>query len=260
MDKDLQWRFGAILFVIVTAAYYLYPVQGHKINLGLDLQGGMHLILGVESEKAVDVALDRMVDEFQALLDDREIDYILVDKVDGALEVETLGKKATEDIQNLVEKEYNILTAAVAGENKLSLTITEEEIQRIRNSAIDQSLETIRNRVDEFGVSEPTIQREGKDRILIQLPGLKDPQRAIDLIGKTARLDFKLVDDENSLENALQGDMPMDSEILYQKNALTGQKEPYLLKKRVLLTGDTISDARVSYDQFQNPFVSMTFD
>ena len=103
MDKDLQWRFGAILFVIVTAAYYLYPVQGHKINLGLDLQGGMHLILGVESEKAVDVALDRMVDEFQALLDDREIDYILVDKVDGALEVETLGKKATEDIQNLVE-------------------------------------------------------------------------------------------------------------------------------------------------------------
>ena len=114
--------------------------------------------------------------------------------------------------------------------------------------------------MDEFGVSEPTIQREGKDRILIQLPGLKDPQRAIDLIGKTARLDFKLVDDENSLENALQGDMPMDSEILYQKNALTGQKEPYLLKKRVLLTGDTISDARVSYDQFQNPFVSMTFD
>jgi preprotein translocase subunit SecD len=133
-------------------------------------------------------------------------------------------------------------------------------IQRLRNSAIDQSLETIRNRVDEFGVSEPTIQREGRDRILIQLPGLKDPKRAIELIGKTARLDFKLVDDESSLESALQGDMPMDDEILYQKNSVTGQKEPLLLKKRVLLTGDTISDARVSYDQFQNPFVSLTFD
>ncbi len=260
MDKNLQWRLGAILFALLLAAYYLYPVQGHKINLGLDLQGGMHLILGVESDKAVDVALDRMVDEFQEILEDREIDFILVDKVDGALEVETLGKKAIEDIQNLVEKEYNILNASVVGDNKLSLAITEQEIQRIKNSAIDQSLETIRNRVDEFGVSEPTIQREGRDRILIQLPGLKDPQRAIALIGKTARLDFKLVDDENSLERALQGDMPMDDEILYQKNALTGQKEPFLLKKRVLLTGDTISDARVSYDQFQNPFVSLSFD
>jgi preprotein translocase subunit SecD len=260
MDKSLQWRLGVVLFVVLAAVYYLYPVQGHKINLGLDLQGGMHLILGVESEKAVDTALDRMVDEFQQILDDREIDYILVDKVDGALEVETLDRQATADIQELVQKEYNILNVEEVGDNKISLTITDQEIQRLRNSAIDQSLETIRNRVDEFGVSEPTIQREGRDRILIQLPGLKDPKRAIELIGKTARLDFKLVDDESSLESALQGDMPMDDEILYQKNSVTGQKEPLLLKKRVLLTGDTISDARVSYDQFQNPFVSLTFD
>jgi preprotein translocase subunit SecD len=119
MDKSLQWRLGVVLFVVLAAVYYLYPVQGHKINLGLDLQGGMHLILGVESEKAVDTALDRMVDEFQQILDDREIDYILVDKVDGALEVETLDRQATADIQELVQKEYNILNVEEVGDNKI---------------------------------------------------------------------------------------------------------------------------------------------
>jgi len=260
MDKSLQWKVGLIIIMIAAAIYFLVPVSGHKINLGLDLQGGMHLILGVETEKAVGYALDRMVDELQELMDDKGIDYILVDEVDGALEVETLDRKGVEDIRNFIEQEYNILNVEGTGENRLSLTLKDQEIQRLKNTAIDQSLETIRNRIDEFGVTEPTIQREGRDRILIQLPGLKDPKRAIALIGKTARLEFKLVDDESSLDSALQGNISMDDEILYEKNTLTGKKTPLLLKKRVLLTGDTISDARVSYDQFNNPYVHMTFD
>jgi preprotein translocase subunit SecD len=220
----------------------------------------MHLILGVETEKAVDTALDRMVDELQDIMDDQGIDYIVVEKIGDTLEIETLNRKGVENIQDMIEKQYNALDVKEAKENKISFTLKDQEIQRLKNSAIDQSLETIRNRVDEFGVSEPTIQREGRDRILIQLPGLKEPKRAIALIGKTARLEFKLVDDEYSLDKAVAGDIPMDGEILYEKDTVTGQKTPLLLKKRVLLTGDTISDARVSYDQFNNPYVHMTFD
>jgi len=260
MDKSLQWKAGVILFSILVAVYLLYPVQGHKVNLGLDLQGGMHLILGVETEKAVDSELDRMVDEFQDLLDDKGIDYILVDKVDDVLEIETLDRQGITNIKELIERSYaGVLNVEESGENRIALTLKPQEIERIKRSAIDQSLETIRNRVDEFGVSEPTIQREGRDRILIQLPGLKDTGRAKALIGKTARLEFKLVDEENDVDRALQGDMPMDDEILYEKNA-TGNKTPLLLKKRVLMTGDTITDARVNYDRFNTPYVSLTFD
>ncbi len=260
MDKALRWKVGLILLAILGSVYYLYPIEGHKVNLGLDLQGGMHLILGVETDKAVDATLDRLVDEFQNLLDDRGIDYILVDRQDDSIVVETLDSKGVNAIRQLVEQEYGILNVDASGENKLSLTLKKQEVQRIKKAAIDQSLETIRNRVDAFGVSEPTIQRTGKDRILIQLPGLKDTRRAIALIGKTARLEFKLVDEENDLSRALKGDIPMDDEILYQRNSVTGRRSPLLLKKRVLMTGDTITDARVSYDQFNNPYVHMTFD
>lgn len=260
MDKSLQWKAGLILFSILAAVYFLYPVQGHKVNLGLDLQGGMHLILGVETEKAVDSELDRMVDEFQDLLDDKGIDYILVDKVGDALEIETLDRQGITNIKELIDRSYaNVLNVEEGGENRLALTLKPQEIARIKRSAIDQSLETIRNRVDEFGVSEPTIQREGRNRILIQLPGLKDTGRAKALIGKTARLEFKLVDAENDVDRALQGDMPMDDEILYEKSP-AGNKTPLLLKKRVLMTGDTITDARVNYDRFNSPYVSLTFD
>ncbi|MEK6777374.1 MAG: protein translocase subunit SecD [bacterium] len=260
MDKSLQWRSGVILLAIVASAYFLYPVQGHKINLGLDLQGGMHLILGVETEKAIDSTLDRMVEELQSIMDDKGIEYVSVDKADGGLDVETLDRKGLEDVKKFIQDEYNILNIEELGENRITLTIKDQEIQRIKNATIDQSLETIRNRVDEFGVAEPTIQREGRDRILIQLPGLKDTKRAIELIGKTARLDFKVVDDENDLDKALSGDLPADDEILYEKTSTPGKKNPILLKKRVLMTGDTITDARVGYDQFNNPYVHLTFD
>ena len=131
--------------------------------------------------------------------------------------------------------------------------------------AVDQAIETIRNRIDQFGVSEPVIQRQGEDMILVQLPGVKDPQRAINLIGKTATLEFKLVDDENSLEKALKGDLPADGQLLYQRqvNPSTGvvSQNPFLLNSRTLLTGDSLTSAQVRIDsRFNEPYVSIEFD
>jgi preprotein translocase subunit SecD len=119
------------------------------------------------------------------------------------------------------------------------------------SDAVERALEIIRNRVDEFGVAEPSIQRQGKRRIIVQLPGIKEPERAINLIGKTAMLEFKLVDEDGDLEKALEGEVPDGSEILYDREG-----NPYLLKKEVLLTGASLRDARVSFGEFGEPEVA----
>jgi len=129
--------------------------------------------------------------------------------------------------------------------------------------AVDQAVETITNRIDQFGVAEPDIRPQGRDRILIQLPGIKDPKRAIDIIGKTALLEFKLVDEDNSLEEALKGTIPPGDEILYQIKGEPGsqKKTPFLLKKRAVLTGEYLTDARVRIDsEYSEPYVSISFD
>jgi preprotein translocase subunit SecD len=129
----------------------------------------------------------------------------------------------------------------------------------------DQALETIRNRIDQFGVTEPDIRPQEDNRILVQLPGIDDPERAIDLIGKTALLEFKLVDEENSVDDAQKGNIPPGDEVLYEVaiDPKTGRKAkmPYLLKKRTLLTGEYITDARVQIDsRYNEPYVSLSFN
>ncbi|NIQ90704.1 MAG: protein translocase subunit SecD, partial [Deltaproteobacteria bacterium] len=122
----------------------------------------------------------------------------------------------------------------------------------IKKLAVDQGLETIRNRIDQFGVSEPDIRTQGENRILIQLPGIKDPQRAIDLIGRTALLEFKLVDEQRSVEEALKGRVPAGDKIYYSRKVdpVTGQvrRTAYLLKDRTLLTGEYLTNAEVRID------------
>jgi preprotein translocase subunit SecD len=140
------------------------------------------------------------------------------------------------------------------------------EVQAIRANAVVQGVETIRNRIDQFGVREPQIVAEGDDRIVVQLPGVKDQQRAIELVGKTALLEFKLVDEGASIEEALKGNLPEDDEILYQRavDPQSGRttKTPLLLKKRAVLTGDTIKTAKVNFgsERGGGAYVSISFD
>ena len=148
---------------------------------------------------------------------------------------------------------------------KVVLVLDSRQAEQVKKSAIDQALETIRNRIDQFGVSEPEITLQGTDRILIQLPGIKDPQRAINLIGRTALLEFKLLDEEGDTEAALKGNIPEGDIILYQRivDPKTGgvRKVPFLLKRKTLMTGEYLKDARVSIDsQFNEPYVAIEFD
>jgi preprotein translocase subunit SecD len=144
------------------------------------------------------------------------------------------------------------------------LVLDSKETEYVKKRAIDQALEVIRNRIDQFGVSEPEITLQGADQILVQLPGIRDPQRAINLIGQTALLEFKLVDDEGNLDDALKGNVPSGDVILYQRSVdpETGavRKIPYLLREKTLMTGEFIKDARVALDsQFHEPYVAMEF-
>jgi preprotein translocase subunit SecD len=172
-------------------------------------------------------------------------------------------------LENVLRDKYPDLEVESAnprnGGELVTLKINDKRAVELKKLTVEHSLETIRNRVDQFGIAEPEIVPEGDNRILIQLPGIKDPERAKNLIGKTALLEFKIVDDENSLENALRGNIPEGDIIAYGLHAdrTTGERgsSPYLLKDKALLTGASLETAKVQIaDRFGNPTVSLTFN
>lgn len=266
---------GLIVFALVNLAPSLYDplpswwpgfLPQDKIHLGLDLQGGMHLILGVEVEKAVENTIQQLAGELKEELRKARIPYNSIETFSDNLRLKLPSDEFKDELDKVLEDYPQLDSSTLETEPQfvVQIKLTNSEERRIKEYAVSQGLETIRNRVDEFGVSEPTIQRQGKNRILIQLPGIKDTQRAINLIGKTALLEFKLVDNEHSIEQALGGKVPAGYEILYSRETdlTTGEvtKIPYLIQKKALFTGEVVTDARISFDEMNQPTVNMTFD
>ena len=252
------------------------------ITLGLDLQGGIHLVLEVEEDRAVDIAVERNAVAMQDLLVEKKIPAESAKRTGSSQvtiafqngELKSQIQKAMEEFSTF----YEVEKAGTA--NSIVLELREGEAKRIKDSAINQALETIRNRIDQFGVAEPLIQRQGLKQIVVQLPGVKDPKRAKDLIKNTALLEFKMLDEDSKLAMDLpqrvprgkeaevleqfKTKLPEDDEILFEKHLDKDTNQefrfPYVVKKRVMLTGDVLSDARVSIGQFNDPYVSVTFD
>lgn len=281
MSKNLKWRGAIVAFLVIVAFTYLVPslsddlppwwagfLPQEKIHLGLDLQGGMHLILEVEASKAVESHLERVVEDLKHDMRRKKIRYLALKRhrtegIDLTLMREE-DSGAFQDLAGSSYTDFNLVPDENI-ENGLGKRLLLDPVAKdqIMKMAADQALETIRNRIDQFGVSEPDIRPQANNRILIQLPGIKDPKRAIELIGKTALLEFKLVDEEGNLEEALKGNISPGREILYRVTGDVGARErvPFLLKKRTLLTGEYITDARVQIDsQFNEPYVSLTFN
>jgi preprotein translocase subunit SecD len=252
------------------------------ITLGLDLQGGIHLVMEVDEDRAVEIAVDRAVVSIQDMLVDKKIPVESVKRTEPTrvtIQFQNADLKA--EIQKLIDEFPTFTETESAGsDNVLVWDLRETETKRIKDSAINQALETIRNRIDQFGVAEPLVQRQGLKEIVVQLPGVKDPKRAKDLIKETALLEFKMLDEENQMKLDLPARIPKDKEaevlkqvegklpdgdqILFERavDKETGREYriPYLVKKRVMLTGDVLSDARVSIGQFNDPYVSIEFD
>jgi preprotein translocase subunit SecD len=256
MPRHLRVRIGLVVLVVAASIWYLYPPK-KTINLGLDLQGGIHLMLGVEAEKHVATQTDRAAEALRGALERKGIGVKRIAREGNTtIRVELASPQAWNDALTVVS-EYGAFDRRdddpAAG--RFTLVMSERRVRELRDDAVRQSLETIRNRVDQFGVAEPTITRQGSDQILIQLPGVQDPARAKSLIGKTALLEFKLLDERTSVDDALQGRLPEGSELAYQRqcgrerpDAKPEVKRPIVLQKRTLLTGAELNDAKVASD------------
>jgi len=282
MLQNIKLRGIIAIVVILAGVFYLLPSvtsslpslwkdNVDKIHLGLDLRGGMHLVLEVETDKAVESAVERISNALKDVLMEKRIRFRHLDRVNGTMiTLELANQKASDRFAEVINDLFPNLVRQNSewtnGKEKVYLTLKSKEIETIKKFAVEQSLETIRNRVDQFGVSEPEIIPQSNDRILIQLPGVKDPKRAINLIGKTALLEFKLVDEEHSLDEALKkGIAPAGSMIAYESriDSTTGQRRkiPFLLKAKTLLTGDSLENAQVKIsDRFGEPYVALKFN
>jgi preprotein translocase subunit SecD len=265
LRRDLRWKLAIIVVVIGVSVWFTFPLE-QRINLGLDLQGGMHLVLEVEAEKAVDSTTDRMIAEASESLAKLAIPGLEVRKLaHDQLVVKVPEAGRTDAVAEAMKAFPSLVPAGRTGRTELAFKLDDQRVRRIMENAVDQALETIRNRVDQFGVAEPTIQRQGSRNIVVELPGIKDTTRAIQLIGKTARLEFRLVDEQHSVDEALKGRVPEGSEVLYERRVdkQTGEvtRTPYLLRKQALLTGDALTNAEVRIgSQFNEPYVSIDFD
>ena len=267
MRRQLGLRIALVLVVIAVSVWYLYP-PSKTINLGLDLQGGIHLVLGVDVDKALEAQVDRAGDTTRSELEKRGIGVTRVERRGTSeLAVQLASPHSWDAAAKTIDEVLGVFDRKESEQaaGRLVLALKPREAAHIRELAVRQGLETIRNRIDQFGVAEPSIQQQGENRILVQLPGVQDPARAKALIGKTALLEFKLVDERTDPESALRTGPPPGSEILYQrrvdKQTREERKVPFLVQKKAVITGRDVTTARVSIDQnTSEPYVSVDFN
>jgi preprotein translocase subunit SecD len=283
MFKSLRIRAIITLVICIGALYFLVPTfitqipapwndyfPKEKIHLGLDLQGGMHLVLEVDTEKALESMVERQANDLKESLMEGKVRFRKIERSKGAtISLELTEASGRASLDKILKDQYSDLEIASStpreGGQTVNLQIKSKRAVDLKKLTVEHSLETIRNRVDQFGITEPEIVPEGDNRIMIQLPGIKDPERAKELLGKTALLEFKLVDDENSMDEALRGNIAEGDIIAYglRSDKSTGQKGsvPYLLKNKTLLTGASLETAKVQIsDRFGEPNVSIKFN
>jgi len=282
MFKSIKLRSALAAAICLVAIFYLLPsltdnlpafwkehLTKEKIHLGLDLQGGTHLVLEVDTEKAVESTLERTTNNLKETLMEKKIRFRNLERKKGNIIIEMQEGQPGSAMENIIKEQFPDLEIAAsettAGKETATLRFKTKRVTEIKKLAVEQSLETIRNRVDQFGVSEPEIIPEGMDRIIVQLPGVKDTARAKNLIGKTALLEFKMVNDEYSLDEALKGNVPEGNAIVYgfSQDRETGRKNsvPYLLKTKTLLTGESLESAQVKIsDRFGESYVGIKFN
>jgi preprotein translocase subunit SecD len=290
MRKGIYIRGSLILLTVILAFIFFLPntplfsympdwwkktMPNKGIVLGLDLRGGSHLIFEVDLKRAREITVERIAMHLQSLLEKKGI------KATVKAEREKITiQPVNEEVKKLIKENYPDLSYSEQG-SYILCELPETAFKKVETTSVDQAIEVIRNRIDQLGVTEPTIHRQGENEIIIQLPGVKDPKKALEIIGKTAQLEFKLLDEETPLWKELpsiiksdeeeaflnqwKNKIPEGDEVVFQKivNKETKEvyKRPYIVKKDVLLTGDLLAEAHVSIDQrFNEPYVSLRFN
>ncbi|MBS0533287.1 MAG: protein translocase subunit SecD [Proteobacteria bacterium] len=277
-----RWKAAAIVLTALVVCLFAVPnfIPSHVVDtwpkwaqrhlvLGLDLQGGSHILLEVDSNAVRKEKLETTRDDVRRVLRDARVGYTGLAIRGSSVEVRIREENSVGQALTKLRELSVPLGGLLGGSGQRSLDITSDGtlirltvtdaamLERIRQS-VDQSIQIIERRVNELGTVEPLIQRQGNDRILVQVPGLQDPSRLKELLGKTAKLDFRMVDVNNQVDQAVQGRVPSDDDLLYSTSQ---PKTPYLVEKRVLVSGGDLTDAQPGFDQrTSEPIVSFRFN
>jgi preprotein translocase subunit SecD len=256
LDETIGDEYSVALNLTPATPEWLASLGGTPMKLGLDLSGGVSFLMEVNMKEAINKAQESLVDDFRTALRGEKIRYRSVKKVDDAIAVQFRNLEDLDNAETFLEKQNQSLLF-ISDEDSLTLSakMTEQKLKETREYALQQNITIIRNRVNELGVAEPLVQRQGQKHIVIELPGVQDTAKAKEILNATATIEFRLVDTEGDLGAALNGRVPGSSQLLKERNG-----QPVLLKKRVMLTGDHIVDAGSSFDEYSRPQVNITLD
>jgi preprotein translocase subunit SecD len=260
VDDLLRDRMGSNYTVALnlapTTPAWLRALGADAMYLGLDLRGGVHFLLEVDMDAAARQAEDRYTEDLRMALRSAKMRYQSVSKDNGFIKV-TL--KAAEDkpaLLTLLDKDFRTLDITEPeAQDQVWLKVSDKEEREIKKFAVAQNMTTLRNRVNELGVAEPIIQQQGENRIMVQLPGVQDTTRAKEILGTTATLEYRMVDTEHDVQQAVAGHVPVGSRLYYERNGT-----PILLDRRVIVTGDQIVDASSGVDQDGRPSVNISLN
>jgi len=259
LRTSLGENYTVALNLASTVPNWLARIGGKPMVLGLDLQGGVHFVLQVDQKAALEKRIDAYAEDIRVTLRDARIAYQSVERRPDNSIVATLSPSGGADVADrarvALAKSQPTLSYDVSG-NRITVSIPQAELAQIAGSALEQNITTLRNRVNELGVAEPIIQRQGEDRIVVQLPGVQDTAEAKRLIGATATLEFRAVVDGDAADAARTGRVPADARLY----TVRGTGQPVLLSKRVLASGDQMVNATVGTDQNGMPAVSITLN
>jgi preprotein translocase subunit SecD len=238
---------------------WLRALDAKPMNMGLDLRGGIHVLIDVDVDAAVTQAYERYTEDIRTLLRENKVRYVTVARGASGISVKFTDADTRDRADNLINKEFPNLQLETREEGDaffLDAGLNQRDQMQAKKFAVKQNITTLRNRVNALGVAEPLIQQQGERRIVVELPGARDPSKLKEMLGATATLEYRLVDTEHSVSDAVAGKVPPGSKLYKERNG-----QPILLKKRVIVTGDQITDASSTFDQRSgSPAVLVSLD
>lgn len=262
IQEGMGDNYVVALNLLSNTPHWLTALGAHPMFLGLDLRGGVHFLLEIDMKAAVDKAFERIAGDVRRELKDKKIRAGAIKRSSTGVEVQLRDEETLSAARKAIENALPVVQikqTSETGNYSLKLTLTETELFRIKSDAVKQNIATLHNRVNELGTTEPIIQQQGADRIVVQLPGVQDTARAKDILGRTATLEVRMVeDDQAKLAEALNGNVPAGFELMEELDP-RGNRQ-ILVKKDVELTGENINDAQAGFDDQNQPAVHINLD
>ena len=257
--ETLEQLLGSEYFVAMNLAPdtpdWLEELGGSPMKLGLDLRGGVHFLMEVDMSEVILKSLEDAEGSFRTQLREEGLRYRTVVLRDNHVDITFRDEETLDSAEFFLRNQFRDLTFEEMGDLELRATFSEAKLQQIRDNAVKQNITIIRNRVNQLGVAEPLVQKQGADRIVVQLPGIQDTARAKEILNATATLEFRMVDQNNDVRDAISGRVPPGSMIIEDTQGV-----PQLLEKRVMLTGSHIVDATAGVDEYGLPNVNISLD